>query len=213
MKTPGKLCSKVQIRKTKVKTLTELATDSVLENGIASQKLGTPLLLLLLLLVCFAFSPTLLGTGVGYNLHCGCPRVLQPQVSSMTMFRILLFWNDDTFDQIISGMPLLVIPTKAQLRWGDTELVYAALWFSRFQDFVTKLFAECLKYLLRQAVVWLYWADTRGTTLFSIDRLNVAQRAGENHLHIDISVFTKPPMSNSLMRILWTEFFTCRFYL
>ena len=88
MKTPGKLCSKVQIRKTKVKTLTEPATDSVLENGIASQKLGTPLLLLL---VCFAFSPTLLGTGVGYNLHCGCPRVLQPQVSSMTMFRILLF--------------------------------------------------------------------------------------------------------------------------
>ena len=115
--------------------------------------------------------------------------------------------------EIISGIPLFVIPTKAQLRWGDTELVYAALWFSRFQDFVTKLFAECLKYLLRQAVVWLYWADTRGTTLFSIDRLNVAQRAGENHLHIDISVFTKPPMSNSLMRILWTEFFTCRFYL
>ena len=89
MKTPGKLCSKVQIRKTKVKTLTEPATDSVLENGIASQKLGTPLLLLLL--VCFAFSPTLLGTGVGYNLHCGCPRVLQPQVSSMTMFRNLIF--------------------------------------------------------------------------------------------------------------------------
>ena len=114
---------------------------------------------------------------------------------------------------IFSGIPLFIIPTKAQLRWGDTELVYAALWFSRFQDFVTKLFAECLKYLLRQAVVWLYWADTRGTTLFSIDRLNVAQRAGENHLHIDISVFTKPPASNSLMRILWTEFFTCRFYL
>ena len=128
------------------------------------------------------FSPALLGTGVGYNLHCGCPRVLQPQVSSMTLFCIYhnLFLN------------LVIYPFVSNTYLPKHYLL--SLWLRVLNICLDKLWpgSGCTEQV-----------HAAGTTLFPIDRLNVARRAWENHFPVDISVLAKPPASNSLMRILW----------